>query len=452
MLATALATDLYQLTMMAAYFAAGRHQTARATFELFVRRLPPRRSFLIAAGIEQALSYLEMLRFEEPEVAWLARQPQLAGMPDGFFDYLRGFWFSGEVWAVREGTPVFANEPILRVTAPIAEAQLVETALLATINFQTSVASKAARVVSAADGRPVVEFGARRAHGLEAALCAARAAFLAGCAGTSLVEAGHRSSIPLSGTMAHSWIMAAADEMTAFRQYDALFGEHSVLLLDTYNTIAAARAIVDSHLQPAAVRLDSGDLAALSREVRGMFDAAGLTATRIFASGDLDEYEIARLIAAGAPIDAFGVGSSIVTSIDAPALGGIYKLVEVVEESGTRLVRKASPAKATWPGRKQIWRVMEHGRAARDVIALHDEPPVAGAQPLLEKVIVDGARIGPIIPLAHSRVWCLERLAELPADLRRIDRDASYEVEQSRGLRAATEILRPEGESHPPSP
>lgn len=442
MLATALATDLYQLTMMAGYFAAGRHRTTRATFELFVRRLPPGRSFLVAAGIEQALSLLEMLHFEEPEVAWLERQSPLVRAPAAFFDYLRGFWFSGEVWAVREGTPVFANEPMLRVTAPITEAQLVETALLATINFQTSIASKAARVVFAADGRPVMEFGARRAHGLDAALCAARAAFLAGCAGTSLVEAGHRWSIPLSGTMAHSWVMSASGEITAFREYGALFAEHSVLLLDTFDTIAAARAIVDHGLQPSAVRLDSGDLAALSREVRAIFDEAGLTATRIFASGDLDEHEIARLLAAGAPIDGFGVGTSMVTSIDAPALGGIYKLVEVVEDGRTRLVMKTSTGKGTWPGRKQIWRVMENGRAARDVIALQDEPPVAAARPLLERVMVDGARTRAPLPLTHARTWCAERIAELPPELRRIDRDARYDVQPSTGLRAAVEMAQ----------
>jgi nicotinate phosphoribosyltransferase len=444
MIASALATDLYQLTMMAGYFAADRHQSTRATFELFVRRLPPGRNFLVAAGIEPALSFLETLRFEEPQVSWLARQPQLAGAPAGFFDYLRQFWFSGEVWAVREGTPVFANEPILRVTAPIAEAQLVETALLATINFQTTVASKAARVVIAADGRPVMEFGARRAHGLDAAFFAARAAYVAGCAGTSFVEAAQRLSIPLSGTMAHSWIMAAADEVTAFREYGTLYGEHSVLLLDTFDTVAAARAIVEHGLRPAAVRLDSGDLVALSREVRAMFDGAGLAATRIFASGDLDEYEIGRLLSAGAPIDGFGVGTSIVTSMDAPALGGVYKLVEIIEGGRVRLVVKTSTGKSTWPGKKQIWRIVDAGRARRDVIALDDEPPIAGGAPLLQQVMVDGARTAAPLPLAHARQWCAERIAELPSGLKQIDRPASYEVEPSSALREAVAGLAPE--------
>ena len=254
---------------------------------------------------------------------------------------------------------------MLRVTAPIAEAQLVETALLATVNFQTSVASKAARVVISADSRPVLEFGARRAHGLEAALCAARAAFLAGCSATSLVEAGRRWSIPLIGTMAHSWIMSAADEIAAFREYGELFGEHSVLLLDTYDTLAAARAVVDHQLRPAAVRLDSGDLAALSREVRGIFDAAGLSETRIFVSGDLDEFEIARLLATGAPVDGFGVGTSVVTSIDAPAPGGVYKLVEVIENGRPRLVMKTS-TRESHLARAQAG-LAAHGRRLRKV-------------------------------------------------------------------------------------
>ena len=273
MSATALATDLYQLTMMAGYFVTGRHETSTATFELFVRRLPARRSFLITAGLESFVEFLERLEFDDEEVERLRDEPGLRGVPPTFFEYLRGLRFTGDVWGVPEGTPVFANEPLLRVTAPIGEAQLVETSALAFINFQTSIASKAARIVNAADGHPVYEFGARRAHGLEAALFAARAGFVAGCAGTSFVEAGLRFGIPLSGTMAHSWVLSSADEIGAFRTYDALFGEHAVLLLDTYDTIAAARAVVASGLRPAGVRLDSGDLVELSRGVRGILDA-----------------------------------------------------------------------------------------------------------------------------------------------------------------------------------
>lgn len=439
---SALVIDLYQLTMIAGYVALGRHLSTRASFELFVRRLPRNRNFMVAAGVEQALSLLESLRFQDAEVAWLERQPQFASVPASFFEYLRGFRFSGDVWSVREGTPVFANEPLLRVTAPIAEAQAVETALLAIVNFQTSIASKAARVVIAAEGRPVMEFGARRAHGLEAALYAARAACLAGCAGTSVVEAGRRWAVPLSGTMAHSWVTAASDEISAFRDYEALFGEHAVLLLDTYDTVAAARAIVARGLRPPAVRLDSGDLASLSREVRTILDEGGLHETRILASGDLDEHEIARLIAAGASIDGFGVGTSVATSIDAPALGGVYKLVEVEDARGPRLVRKTSTGKATWPGRKQVWRVIDGPRAVRDIVAFADEPAVTGGRPLLEPVMLAGAIVRRE-PFAEARAWCAERVAELPADLRRIDPASAYEVRPSELLRAA--LGRPEG-------
>jgi nicotinate phosphoribosyltransferase len=437
MRATALATDLYQITMMAGYFVSGRHESTRATFEMFVRRLPPHRNFLVACGIEQALSMLESVRFTGDDVDWLARQKTLAMVPTPFFEYLRQFRFSGDVWAVREGTPVFANEPVVRVTAPIAEAQLVETALLATINFQTSIASKAARIVTAAEGRPVMEFGARRAHGIGAALCAAHAAYLAGCAGTSLVEAGRIDSIPLSGTMAHSWVMAAPDELTAFREYAALFPNDSVLLLDTFDTRAAARQIAAAGLRPAAIRLDSGDLVEESRAVRQILDDAGLYATRIVASGDLDEYEIAGLIAAGAPIDAFGVGTRLVTSLDAPALGGVYKLVEVTERGATRGVMKRSVGKGTWPGRKQVWRVVTEGRMIRDVVALQDDPAVDDAQPLLQQVMINGRRAAPAVSLADARAWCLARLAELPPEVRRIDEDAAYDVQPSAALRAA---------------
>ncbi len=316
---TALSTDLYQLTMMAGYFQCGRH-LAQATFELFVRRLPRNRSCLLAAGLEQALQYIETLRFTADEVAFIRQQPPFARTGGAFFDYLGAFRFTGEVWAMREGTPFFPNEPILRVTAPLAQAQLLETTLLAIVNFQTSIASKAHRVVHAAAGRPVMEFGARRAHGLDAALFAARAAYLAGVSSTSYVEAGRQFGIPLTGTMAHSWVLAAASERDAFTSYADMFNPHTVLLLDTFDVEAATRAAIDAGMRPAGVRIDSGDLLALSRTVRGLLDAAGLTSTRVIASGDLDERKIQDLIRADAPIDSYAVGTALVTSDDAPAL------------------------------------------------------------------------------------------------------------------------------------
>lgn len=436
MAATALSTDLYELTMMAGYFAAGRHESVTASFELFVRRLPPHRNYLVAAGLETLMRFLEGLHFSDEEIAWIREQPALHSAPERFFDYLRDLAFNGDVWAVREGTPLFANEPLLRVTAPLAQAQLVETAALAIVNFETSVASKAARVTAVAGRRPVMEFGARRAHGPDAALYAARAAYLAGCEGTSYVEAGRRFGIPLSGTMAHSWVLSADTELDAFRQYGDLFGEHSTLLLDTYDTIAAARALTRAGLRPAAVRLDSGDLAELSREVRAVLDAAGLGETKIVASGDLDEYEIHRLNDAGAPLDAFGVGTSVVTSIDAPALGGVYKLVELCEHGRTRAVMKRSPAKATWPGQKQIWRIVEAGALSRDVIGFADEPAVSGATPLLERVM-RGGRCTHLHSLRDARTWCRDRLTELPADIRDVTRQVTFQPAITDRLRVA---------------
>ncbi len=435
MSATALATDLYQLTMMAGYFVTGRHETSTATFELFVRRLPARRSFLITAGLESFVEFLERLEFDDEEVERLRDEPGLRGVPPRFFEYLRGLRFTGDVWGIPEGTPVFANEPLLRVTAPIGEAQLVETSALAFINFQTSIASKAARIVNAAGGHPVYEFGARRAHGLEAALFAARAGFLAGCAGTSFVEAGVRFGIPLSGTMAHSWVLSSADEIGAFRTYDALFGEHAVLLLDTYDTIAAARAVVASGLRPAGVRLDSGDLVELSRGVRGILDAGGLERTRIIASGDLDEWSIRHLLDVRAPIDAFGVGTSLVTSNDAPALGGVYKLVEIVEQGLVRRVRKTSPDKATWPGKKQVWRTLHDQKAAEDVVAFDEEPGPPSSRPLLVPVVRQGKRLDHRQTPAEVRERCRMQMQELPDRLLALESSAAYAVTPTPALR-----------------
>ena len=275
----------------------------------------------------------------------------MARVDDDFFErYLTEFRFSGDVWAVPEGTPVFAEEPLLTVTAPIAEAQIVETALLAILGFQTSVATKAARVVAAAGGRPVIEFGGRRAHGPDAAREAARAAYIGGCDGTSNLEAGRCFDIPVSGTMAHSWVLAHVDEVSAFESYVALHGPRTVLLLDTYDSVEAARRVVGAGLIPSAVRLDSGDLAGLSRTVRAVLDDGGLSETQIFVSGDLDEHRIERLLGGGAPIDGFGVGTALSTSRDAPALGVVYKLSEIERDGVWVPTAKKSAGKATWPG------------------------------------------------------------------------------------------------------
>jgi len=439
-MSSALATDLYQLTMMAGYQHAGI--TGCSTFELFVRTLPRERAFLMVAGIEQALDLLETLRFGADEIAYLRTVPALASAPEAFFRYLLpSFRFTGDVWAVSEGEVVFADEPLLRVRAPAAEAQVVETALLAAITFQSSVASKAARVLWAARGRVVMEFGTRRAHGLDAGLHAARAAYVAGCAGTSNVEAGCRFGIPLSGTMAHSWVMSFESEVDAFREYLAIFGEGATLLIDTYDTVAAARAIVEAGLRPGSVRLDSGDLAALSREVRGVLDAGGLTATKIIVSGDLDEHLIAALLDAGAPVDAFGVGTSLSTCSDAPALGGVYKLVEI-ERHGTLVpLVKLSAGKRTLPGSKQVWRLTEHGRACGDVIAREGERSSEGRS-LLSQVMRDGRRVAPRPSMTDIRRQAERALRELPDGVRRLRDWDSYPVRVSDELQELTTRAR----------
>jgi nicotinate phosphoribosyltransferase len=433
---SALATDLYQLTMMAGYDAAGYH--ARTTFELFVRELPDQRSYLVAAGLAQALDYLESLSFAPDEIAWLRSLPAFRDVPTRFFlDVLPSFRFSGDVWAVDEGEVVFAGEPLVRVTAPALEAQLVETALLATIGFQTSVASKASRIVDAAQGRTVVEFGSRRAHGLAAACFAARAACLVGFQGTSNVEAGRRFGVPVVGTMAHSWVMTFDDELDAFRSYMAVFGTATTLLIDTYDTLAAAKRIVAAGLRPAAVRLDSGDLDALARGVRAIFDVGGLAATRIFASGDLDEHRIASLLRDGAPIDVFGVGTAVSTVRDAPALGAVYKLVDTEHEGRHVPVIKLSTGKMTLPGLKQVWRVTSDGLASHDVLGLIGE--TQKGRPLLRCVMKQGKRIAatrPIDEIAHTARRSRE---ELPAVVRAIDRTEIYPVEVTPALRALAE-------------
>jgi len=414
--------------MAAAYFC--NDIRAVATFELFVRELPADRRFLLVAGIEQILEYLEELRFTDEDIAYLRAHPSFASVPQDFFDYLEEFRFTGEVWAMPEGTPAFAGEPIVRVTAPILQAQIVETFLLATVNFQTMIASKAARVVGAARGKPVIEFGSRRAHGSEAAMYAARAAYIGGCTGTSNVEAGLRFGVPTFGTIAHSWVMSFDDELAAFEHFMRTFPGSTTLLIDTYDSVAAARKIVSAGLRPQAVRLDSGDLAALSREVRRILDDGGLRDTRIFASGDLDEYRIDELLRLGAPIDAFGVGTRLSTSSDAPNLGGVYKLVEVVTDHQAKRKVKTSPGKVTLPGRKQVWRVSDaSGTYTEDWIALADEPaPVTSAEPLLRCVLQNGARTERAPALQEVRERALANVARLPADLRRLERGAGLPV------------------------
>jgi nicotinate phosphoribosyltransferase len=423
----ALVTDLYELTMAAAYQAGGiEHE---ATFELFVRTLPVQRRFLIAAGLDDALNGLESWRFDDDDVAYLAG---LGLFPPGFLERLADLRFTGEVWAMREGEAVFAGEPIVRVTAPLVEAQLVETWLLNRIASQTMLASKAARVALACGKRSFVDFSARRDHGVDAAMAAARATWICGGAGSSLVAAGRRFGIPVTGTMAHSFVMSYDDERDAFRAYARCFPHAVVLLIDTYDTVEGARRAVEVAHELAAdgieiggVRLDSGDLGALAYAVRDVLDRGGLPDIHILASGDLDEHRVATLLADGAPIDAFGVGTQLGTSADAPTLGAVYKLVE--DADGPKM--KLASGKVTQPGRKQVWRLEGH-----DVMSLHDED-VAGGRPLLTQVMAGGRRTV-VEPLDSIRERAMTTIAALPSPLRSLDSttDPVWPVEVSPGL------------------
>lgn len=422
----ALLVDLYELTMAASYFAEGMDHPA--TFDLFIRHLPPRRNFLISCGLEQALDYLETLRFTGDDLGYLGT----VGLFDAaFLEFLGELRFTGDVWAIPEGEAVFPSEPILRVTAPLIEAQIVETYLLNCINFSTMIASKSARVAIACRGRAFVDFSARRDHGADAALLAARASFVAGAAATSNVEAGKRFGIPVSGTMAHSYVLAFPDELSAFRAFARRFRERAVLLIDTFDTVEGARRaarvageLAAEGIRLRGVRLDSGDLALLAREVRRILDDAGQAGMEIFASGDLDEDRIDELVAAGAPIDGFGVGTQLGTSADAPYLGGVYKLVE--DPSGPKY--KLSTGKATLAGVKQVYRISEAGVYLRDEILSAGAPGPPGGRALLERVMAGGRRTGGRPSPAELQERCRATLAALPGPLRSLETAKPYEV------------------------
>jgi nicotinate phosphoribosyltransferase len=430
---SALLTDLYQLTMLQAYFDEGMNDTA--AFEFFVRKLPAGRNFLVAAGLEQALDWLENLAFGAEELAWLAGCGRFHAR---FVESLAGLRFTGEVHAMPEGTVCFPDEPLLRVVAPLREAQLVETRLINLLQFQTLAASKAARVRLAAGERLLVDFGTRRAHGAEAALLSARAAYLAGFDGTSDVLAGMRWGIALYGTMAHSYVQTHAEELAAFEHFARSHPKATTLLIDTYDTEAAAQALLPLVQKLAAegiaiqaVRLDSGDLGAHARKVRTILDAGGAGHVKIFASGNLDEYAVQALAAGGAPIDGYGVGTRMNTSADAPYFDCAYKLQEY---AGTPR-RKRSEGKATWPGRKQVFRRLDAaGRMSGDTLTLEgDGQP---GTPLLVPVMRGGRRLVPAPTLAEVRAHAASQLAALPEALRRLDTAAPYPVEVAAPLQA----------------
>lgn len=393
----ALYTDRYQLSMLGAYLRegiAGR----RAVFELSMRRLPRARRFLVVAGIDRALRYLENLRFTEEEIAYLRECPSLKDvMTDAMVEYLRAFRFRGSVFGLREGEVLMGGAPVLRVEGTLAEAQIVETFLLGVINHESKVASKAARVVLAAQGRPVLEFGARRLDPW-AAPTAARAAYIAGCIGTSCEEAGFRYGVPVSGTCAHSYMLAHVDEGEegAFRAFAEAFPSGTSLLVDTWDTLRGTLRAAKAGASVKAVRVDSGDLARLGPQIRSILDAAGRQDVKIIASDDMDEYKIQALLDAGAPYDTFGVGTAIVLSPDSPSFGAVYKLVEVDDRRGVPTpVAKRAPGKASYGGAKALWRKYDaDGVAREDIIALASESP--GGTPLFTELMRNGIRVSPM--------------------------------------------------------
>jgi nicotinate phosphoribosyltransferase len=422
---SALLTDLYQLTMLQGYFDKGMEETA--VFEFFIRNLPVQRGFLLAAGLEQVLDYLEQLRVTPDELEWLRASGRFSR---DFLDYLGQLRFTGDVHAMPEGTVFFPPEPILRVVAPLPQAQLVESRLINLLHFQTMIASKASRVALAAQGKGLIDFGFRRAHGAEAGVLAARAAYLAGLDGSATVAAGLSYGIPIYGTMAHAFIQAHDDELEAFEHFAHAQPDNVILLIDTYDTEAAAKKVVDlaSRLQQEAitvkgVRIDSGDLADHAHQVRRILDEGGLMQVRILASGNLDEFAIQTLVANGAPIDDFAIGTRLVTSTDAPYLDCVYKL----QEYAGRARRKRSEGKATWPGRKQVYRrFAAGGRMVADVLTVEDDPQEGEA--LLQPCLAAGRRLASSPTLSELRQMAATQLARLPEHLRQLQLDPPYPV------------------------
>ncbi len=430
----ALLVDLYELTMAESYLRCKRNEVS--TFELFVRHLPQRRSFLVSAGLEQILFFLERIRFTEESLYYLR---ELGSFSQDFLGYLKNFRFTGKIYAIPEGEIYFPREPVFVVTAPRIEAQIVETFLLNTFNFQSLIASKAARVVIAAEGRAVVDYSLRRDHGTDAGMKVARASFIAGCIGTSNVLAGREFEIPVYGTMAHSYVMSFRSEVDAFREFIHDFPDNSTLLIDTYDVIEGAQnaIVVGKEMKKrgrklSGVRIDSGDLAYLSIRVRAMLNEAGLDFVKIVLSGDLNEYSIKELIQKGAEADVFGVGTEMGTSKDAPALGGIYKLVE--DNLGPRM--KFSEGKPTLPGKKSVFRILrDDGKFEKDLIAVEgEELKLKNAYPLLVEVMKNGNIIYDPPPLSKIRERFLENLQNLPDNLKKIEETQEYKVDVSSSL------------------
>jgi nicotinate phosphoribosyltransferase len=422
----ALFTDFYELSMAAAYFNSGQKDTI-GLFEMFVRKLPKNRSYLVAAGLEQVIYFLINFRFKHDHIEYLRNHKAFSNISDRFFEYLSELKFTGNLWAIPEGSIVFSNEPILRIEAPIIEAQLVETYLLSVINFQTLIASKASRIVEAAKGRSVIEFGSRRAHGPNAGILGARASIIGGCQGTSNTYAGYKIGIPASGTMAHSFVMNFASEEEAFQAFCDTFPE-STLLVDTYDPIKAVKIALQKGLKFEGVRIDSGDILSISKEIRMILDDAGRKSAKIMATGDLNEHIIYQMVSKQAPIDYFGVGTELSTSRDDPALNGVYKLVGIRIKSNnlkgnkyqTIYKSKKSPGKENFPGPKQVHRLIRNNRLVADILTLANEE-VRDSIPMLKQYINSGRVIERMPSISEIRSLCRNQVSILPEQFRRLD-------------------------------
>lgn len=428
-----LTTDLYELNMVQAYLDKGEDK--EAVFEFFVRRLPPRRGFLLAAGLDDALDYLERLRFSAAEIDWLKSTGRFR---DNLLDYLKNFRFTGDVHAIPEGSVCFPNEPLIRITAPLPQAQLVESRLINILHFQTLIASKAARMVLAAPGKILSDFGLRTAHGAEAGLYSARASYIAGFAGAANVLAGERYGVPIVGTMAHSFVEVHDDEMTAFENFARARPQGVILLIDTYDTEQGARKVVELAPRLAAdgiairgVRIDSGDLTAMARKVRGILDDGGLSEVIILVSGGINEDVLQTMMKEKAPIDGFGIGVNLAASVDVPALDCAYKL----QEYAGKPKRKLSEGKATWPGRKQVWRAYDaDGRRSGDILSLENDRQPGEA--LIVPVMRAGTRVAPVPTLAQIRERAAGDLKRLPGPLARLESGFEYPVNVADALTA----------------
>ena len=428
-----LLTDLYELNMVQAYL--DRSEDGKAVFEFFVRRLPPRRGFLLAAGLEDALDFLETMRYSGAEIDWLRSTGRFR---DNLLDYLREFRFSGDVHAIPEGSVCFANEPLIRITAPLPQAQLVESRLINILHFQTLIASKAARMVLAAPGKILSDFGLRTAHGAEAGNYSARASYIAGFAGAANVLAGERYGIPIVGTMAHSFVQVHDDEMAAFENFARARPQGVILLIDTYDTEAGARKVVElaprlkkDGIAIRGVRIDSGDLSAMAKKVRGILDAGGLMDVIILVSGGINEDVLQGMMKDKVPIDGFGIGVNLAASTDVPALDCAYKLQDY---RGTPK-RKLSEGKRTWPGRKQVWRAYDaDGRMSGDILSLESDKQAGEA--LIEHVMRGGKRVGPAPTLAQIRERAAHDLTRLPEPLRQLQQGVEYPVHVADALKA----------------